>query len=135
VIDPDPVVQWNVTVEANSSTVVTYEISVPPDGADAARLDQWAKDLEAEQASALADAQAALEAAQTEAERAYAQALLDAARQSNRSFNPTPNAPGCKFCGAGGTTATSPPSTDPDPGTTFPTIPEDTTPTTPPTTP
>lgn len=120
VIDPDPVVQWNVVVEANSTISVTYEISVAPDGADASRLDQWAKDLEAEQASALAEAQAAIEAAQTEAERAYAQALLDAARDDNRSFNPTPEAPGCKFCG--GTAATSP-AEPPTTATTFPICP------------
>lgn len=121
VIDPDPVVQWTLPVEANSSISVTYEISVPPDGADASRLDQWAKDLEAEQAAAKAEAQAALDAAQTAAERAYAQALIDAARENDRDFNPTPNAAGCKFCG--GTPATSPP---PSPTTTvyvYPTCP------------
>jgi hypothetical protein len=119
VIDPDPVVQWSVVVEANSSSSVTYEISVPPDGADAARLDQWAKDLEAEQAATLAEAQAALEAAQTAAERAYAEALLAAAREDNRSFNPTPNAPGCTFCG--GTPAPTNPTATTEPE--LPTLP------------
>ncbi|MGH8984182.1 MAG: prealbumin-like fold domain-containing protein, partial [Acidimicrobiia bacterium] len=50
VIEADPVVRFDVDIPADGTATATYRIDVAPDGADESRLEDWADDLETEEA-------------------------------------------------------------------------------------
>jgi uncharacterized membrane protein YgcG len=50
VLQADPVVRFDSDIPADGTTTATYRIDVAPDGADESRLEDWADDLDAEEA-------------------------------------------------------------------------------------